>query len=418
MSNFRYLLFKENLDEAIEDLETWQRLADPSWYLLLRIADVQIEQALQESSTTTLVSASSTASFIRDGLMLRNRSLKEGIFLPSGKLKSMEILSLPLSEARLALRTNANKGQQTFILSDIYCPSEDDTRNSIEKNTRENLREDVRDLARRLQHDDPQTLGLLTCKGVIEPTEYNDPLPQSVHFTMVFRTPQDSHSPQSLRDRLISDKKAISLSHKFDIARQIARSVSYIHAFNFVHKNIRPETILVFHDSKSSVLWTYLVGFRNFRKVGRASFRQGDMSIAQNLYRHPDRYGLHLEVDYIMQHDIYSLGVCLLEIGLWESLLIYEEDGQVCVPSAALGSLPDKGLYPPKDLKEKLINLAQKQLPYVMGPKYARVVETCLSCLDPDNSDFGDEHQFLDEDGIRVGVRYIEKVRYRIQARM
>ena len=45
-----------------------------------------------------------------------------------------------------------------------------------------------------------------------------------------------------------------------------------------------------------------------------------------------------------------------------------------------------------------------------MGTKYARIVETCLTCLDEENADFGDEREFQDADGVLVGVRYIEKV--------
>ena len=45
-----------------------------------------------------------------------------------------------------------------------------------------------------------------------------------------------------------------------------------------------------------------------------------------------------------------------------------------------------------------------------MGNHYAEIVETCLTCLDKNNSDFGDEIEFLDCNGIPVGVRYIEKV--------
>lgn len=44
-----------------------------------------------------------------------------------------------------------------------------------------------------------------------------------------------------------------------------------------------------------------------------------------------------------------------------------------------------------------------------MGTRYSDIVETCLTCLDPDNNGFGDESEFEDEDGILVGVRYIEK---------
>ena len=45
-----------------------------------------------------------------------------------------------------------------------------------------------------------------------------------------------------------------------------------------------------------------------------------------------------------------------------------------------------------------------------MGNKYSKMVKTCLTCLDKDNADFGDEDEFTDEDGVVAGVRYIEKV--------
>jgi hypothetical protein len=48
-----------------------------------------------------------------------------------------------------------------------------------------------------------------------------------------------------------------------------------------------------------------------------------------------------------------------------------------------------------------------------MVTKYAEIAETCLTCLDPENADFGDATEFEDEDGICVGVRYIEKVRWK-----
>lgn len=43
-----------------------------------------------------------------------------------------------------------------------------------------------------------------------------------------------------------------------------------------------------------------------------------------------------------------------------------------------------------------------------------RFVETCLTCLDPDNVDFGDEKAFEDENGVLFGARYIEKVLLRL----
>jgi len=44
-----------------------------------------------------------------------------------------------------------------------------------------------------------------------------------------------------------------------------------------------------------------------------------------------------------------------------------------------------------------------------MGRKYTETIVICLTCLDTSNT-FGDESEFLDENGILVGVRFIEKV--------
>jgi hypothetical protein len=62
-------------------------------------------------------------------------------------------------------------------------------------------------------------------------------------------------------------------------------------------------------------------------------------------------------------------------------------------------------------IKRELVALAEAHLPGKMGRIYTSVVLSCLTCLDPNNQGFGDENNFTDEDGILVGVRYIEKVK-------
>jgi hypothetical protein len=115
-----------------------------------------------------------------------------------------------------------------------------------------------------------------------------------------------------------------------------------------------------------------------------------------------------------MQHDIYSLGVCLLELGLWQSFIDFEPgelDHQAPRPSLALElSSENIGFQTTSLLKYHLQSLARRALPRRMGTKYADIVETCLTYLDPVNTDFWDEREFPDADGILVGVRYIEKV--------
>jgi hypothetical protein len=124
-----------------------------------------------------------------------------------------------------------------------------------------------------------------------------------------------------------------------------------------------------------------------------------------------------------MRHNIYSLGVCLLEIGLWVSFVDYDLAIGTRSISELLLSPSGKSKFSFSTLfsertKEQLVTLARYRLPGSMGNKYAEIVEACLTCPDPENVDFGDGREFEDEDGIRVGDRYIEKVSTKTDIRL
>lgn len=112
-----------------------------------------------------------------------------------------------------------------------------------------------------------------------------------------------------------------------------------------------------------------------------------------------------------MQHDIYSLGVCLLEVGLWTSFVQYKGSRPLLGPGLPIGEfLCDRdGRRSAEQIKQTLLEIAESRLPVLMGKIYANVVVSCLTCLDRDGS-FGNKAELEDEDGILVGVRYIEKV--------
>lgn len=56
------------------------------------------------------------------------------------------------------------------------------------------------------------------------------------------------------------------------------------------------------------------------------------------------------------------------------------------------------------------MQLARSQLSQRLGDVYSRVVLACLTCLDPGNQMFGDEGSLEDEDGVLVGVSFIEQI--------
>ena len=72
--------------------------------------------------------------------------------------------------------------------------------------------------------------------------------------------------------------------------------------------------------------------------------------------------------------------------------------------------LSDVALAVPTARKNHLVTIANTLLPPNTGTRYRDVVVNCLTYLEEDNADFVDGSDFEDEDGIVVGVRYIEKV--------
>jgi serine/threonine protein kinase len=234
-------------------------------------------------------------------------------------------------------------------------------------------------------------------------------------FTFVFHPPDGQSDPRSLRDVLLDEGSVHSLSERFRLASELAKAVSFVHVFGFVHKNVRPEAILLFKDSSSLLGSAYLVGFEKIRNAAGHTVKFGEASWQKDLYHHSSRQGAMPEEVFLMQHDIYSLGVCLLEIGLWQSFVTARE-GQLDHPNELLRQClvtSERGRvsWDRIAIKDQLLHLAEKELPQRMGTRFAGVVMTCFTCLDRGGSDFGDEEEFQDEDGIVVGVRFIEKVR-------
>ena len=223
--------------------------------------------------------------------------------------------------------------------------------------------------------------------------------------------PHEQHTAAcSLMELLL--RGPVSLDAKYAIAKSLTRGVLAVHAADFVHKSIRPDNILVFDSSQDRDTKAYLVGFELTRPATANTSLIGDMLWERNLYRHPSRQGIRPQLVYIMQHEIYSLGVCMLEVGIWNSLVMPSEPPR-----------PGKLLYIEEQLKmsnslkaaweirRTLLHMGKTFLPNLMGLAYTDAVLSCLTCLDSDATNmFASEKDLYDEDGTIVGVVFIELI--------
>ena len=395
------LSLKECLKRLLKDLQMWHEMFDPSWYLIIRVSGAIIDQHLDNyNKSTGKASPVDTFKAVRDAVNLGADTARDNqtVFLPQEYLgerrEHLEYSSLQIVQKR---------HDSGAVLVDSVRVKDVESLNK--------KRQEVRNLARILSHTDPLTFGLLKCEGVVD---FEETSTQNGRFKFIFEIPARLKSPCSVRRLLAASTSPPSLNLKLDIVRSLANSVMYIHTASYVHKNIRPETVVVFETDIAVRMSSFLVGFENFRPADGQTWLLGDISWEKDLYRHPNRQGIRPQEQYIMQHDIYSLGVCLLEIGLWMSFVVRKAGSDQSIPNPELHIEAPLSLRNQTkkafQIKTQLVEMAKNDLPHKMGNKYTDVVLSCLRCLDENENGFGHSEEFQDADGILVGVRFIEDV--------
>ncbi|KAK1780338.1 hypothetical protein QBC45DRAFT_323854 [Copromyces sp. CBS 386.78] len=431
---------KDALDQIISDLDTWHRRFDPLWFMVTKTTSPLVDTALAgaQSAHGDRSNARGAVSVAKNPLTVA-AGMRRVLYPSANLLKPKFLAEVQMEVSKISL-SEATKG---FMESERRWYIIDTVQVGPFARARDVLK-DVSMLAVKLAQADPLAFGLLNCKGVIpvqsQPIEspassLSSSSSRSRHdyssFQLVFRLPDNMSALQSLRQLLLASDELVSLSRKMRIARELAKAVHYVHTFAFVHKNVRPESILCYEDGRASRSHAFLVGFDAFRAADGGTVMTGDMSWERNVYRHPFRQGFDPAERYRMQHDIYSLGVCLLEIGLWESFVEYsEEDEEFGRPRAQFGEpyyrfknwLAEKGQATMKEarpantfqalafsLKQYLVEQARTRLAPRMGDKYAHIVLSCLTCLDDEKEDF-DRREIEDVDDDTVAIHFAEKI--------
>ncbi|KAF3295301.1 hypothetical protein TWF132_001996 [Orbilia oligospora] len=216
-------------------------------------------------------------------------------------------------------------------------------------------------------------------------------------------------------------KQQANLSDRYFIAWALASTLYNIHASGWVHKDIWSRAILVFRVANAPLssqrIIPYLLGwsvsrpqteeYRNVSKqipnhknkddpednpdadseIRNASDSDPDsdeesessrarvFDLEHELYRHPERY-YGKTATYENKHDLYSLGVVLLEIGLWSTISIEM--------STAIDTARKCSSAPPTYIMERLqaqirLKSEDQRLANQMGPGYAEIVRKCLT---------------------------------------
>ncbi|KAL8777604.1 MAG: hypothetical protein Q9213_007790 [Squamulea squamosa] len=386
--------YKTQIDNVINDLGKWQQsLLDPTWYQLVLLPGLRVQQAIERSCND-----SNDPKHTLAGLryLLSNKDKVDGptidVFLPYDSIEPTAY-GVEYSKATLGIEKTS---REVVLLDRIQIPPGTNREQSIS---------DVYHLVKFFSSIDPELFGFLRCRGALKDDK---------HCDLVFQFPEKHDDPTSLRELLVQADKAYSLNARLNIAQMLARSCMFLHNCQFVHKSLRPENIVCFATPGRYPDKPYMIGLDRFRFIDARSMRVNDDLWYKDIYRHPSRQGIRPERDYIMQHDIYSLGVCLLEIGLWQSFVKWEDGSENPTPNEKYVSKAILAIKDPRKrargIKEVFVGLAEQWLPGAMGQVYTSTVIACLTCLDTGNTNFGDQEDLREETGILVGVRFVEKI--------
>ena len=257
------------------------------------------------------------------------------------------------------------------------------------------LKRRVSMLASQLQRSS-QTSGFHTlgCAGYFDNVEMN-------RIGIAFEHDNSSMSPGpiSLKDRILGDrfeKNVRDLTSRFSVAKALVMAVYRLHSVGWLHKSIRSDNILFFEGSeldRHSLAAPFVCGFDFSRQDSPLELTENVptvllsqyMNKERSLYRHPDLdvrafvpsfggededpLGVEAlaaekqatEYRYRKAYDVYSLGIVLLEIGLW---------------------FPVKDLCRHKenvhDFRSKLHSQLLPELRYRTGKIYYEIVRRCL----------------------------------------
>jgi hypothetical protein len=217
-------------------------------------------------------------------------------------------------------------------------------------------------------------LHTLSCIGYLDHPESNRAL-------LLYQRPSDHASngpPMSLHDLINKDEVKFKpgLGARFRVAHALAASVLATHSSGWVHKNICSRGILVLPNrTHHGEVDPYLLGWGTSRPVQADTNLSAVFEFEPNLHHHKDRFG-QPNSKFTREHDIYSLGILLLEIGLWKtmsSIFAKQIQKQPTVDVKKQASTFQKVNGYVMDKIESL-ELLQK-----MGAGYAGIIRTCLT---------------------------------------
>jgi serine/threonine protein kinase len=176
------------------------------------------------------------------------------------------------------------------------------------------------------------------------------------------------NDPVTLKGMIKATQTTLSqpiLDDKFQLASTLANALLEFHMVGWLHKDLTSSNIIFcprdYLPTTDMAREPYIIGFNHSRPDEISAFTEGPSTSGNDDYQHPeyrrDKRGYRQEYDY------YSLGIVLLEIGLWKTI----------------NDWTPKWNLPAEELKQKLLRSRVPVLGQFMGRSYREAVRACLT---------------------------------------
>jgi serine/threonine protein kinase len=259
----------------------------------------------------------------------------------------------------------------------------------------------------------PEGLRVLDCIGFYEEKGSN------AGYVFTYRIPpQISQSPINPKPTTLSKLLLVSAKHaqkdpycrqplledKFHLAHILASFLMNFHGIGWLHENFHPKNIVFFKSpenngsidtSTSSIIREpYVVGLHKSRPGGESWHTEGPAQDLEAINYINPRYTQTKRFSVL--DDYYSLGIMLLEIGLWYPSNVWSQKDE------------SRRKLSPMALRDLFLKQYVPRLGPRMGSTYRSVVEICLT----DGLDDGAIHATSEAKSQSIVNSFIEKVVY------
>lgn len=271
------------------------------------LAEVKIQHAMWDKLWSHAVDSTSRMESVKDA-----SGLEKGI--------NLEFSKLIFGERRLNLDLEGQKQAATYEGRSVWIEwkSIQNSQSSHPAISGQQIETRIILLTGFLGFKKPEDFRTPHCLGYVKEPFASD----SPQFGVVFEKPTPSSKLITLRELLGTASKP-SLSSRMSLCATLGRFLYSFLAVNWLHKGLRSQNVVFFSDDSTlpDLSEPFVSGFGLSRPGFKPDLTEKPtFNRFQDIYRHLQAQSSEGGGSYRKSYDIYSLGVIMVEIALWERI--------------------------------------------------------------------------------------------------